>query len=105
MDERTKKRLEAQYDLMTHLILRHYSRLPTDKTKAEVLYAGIEAALKLGMEEVYREKRVEALRLVTVERVYQDRDPVEDMILPMPVECGGEAWGIGRGLPTSDAVL
>lgn len=114
MDERTRKKLEAQYAAMTHLMQRHYGALPAGKSYAAILQDGVNAALALCLPEVAREaqhpRRAVAVQDCEASRVVSQNPP--EVRSKMPTGLGmaallpgfnpSEAWGIGRSLPRGD---
>lgn len=108
MDSRTRKRYLAQVTAMSHLLQRHYSALPAGRSYADILSAGIAAALALGLEEVRREA---ARQRETTAPVVEDVPPVAvyddprmDMISTIAGSrpLGGGLWGLDLSLPRGD---
>ena len=122
MDSRTRKRHEARFQALAHLIAGHHGVLQGEDY-ADILREGIGAALTLG------------LPLVARQQARRQRQASEAVPMPMPTEskknpfdpypmktrpwtCDwptppvifsdadwpveGEPWGIGRGLPAGD---
>ena len=117
MDSRTRKRHEARFQALAHLIAGHHGVLQGEDY-AEILREGISAALTLGLPLVARQqaRRInrassDAVRVAlevyagTVEVGQVERtDADEPISVPSCWPVEGEQWGIGRGLPTGDVL-
>lgn len=132
MDARTRKKLLGKASLLMHLIQEHHGAIPAGADYAEILREGQDAITALALPMVVRQaSRVKPSAPVeplpvrwgepigdqTLEKMIAEdqkaglvprREEVrEEFVVWRNVpawKCQDEQWGIGRGLPTGDAL-
>lgn len=104
MDARTRKRLLGKASLLMHLIQEHHGAIPAGADYADVYREGLDAINALALPVVVRHAAVKKNhRLQEIVRNLSFADEHFSVSENWPV-VEGEQWGIGRGLPTGDAL-